>query len=189
MNPKLNIAAGLSAMMLLSCCSSGREAQTSASKATAGTESENTALITDMKVNNGNGYRAQPPRGTSAAMPKAVIYRTNGDYRLNVPITLDASRSSVVSYPAPTDISPDMEPLCLADGWLLDRRGVSENTAFTTYTYSSYMTLPSAPSPQQLLESVIPSARVVSLKVLPITLSEAVADTTAVNTMIRTGNL
>ena len=39
--------------------------------------------------------------------PKAVIYKTNGDYNDNVPVNLNADRTSFVSYPDPSDVSPE----------------------------------------------------------------------------------
>lgn len=78
-----------------------------------------------------------PVAGSQAVMPKARIYRTNGDYRDKVPVNLDAARSTVVSYPAPTDLTA--LPVQLADGYLLDLRGIGPNTAFTSYTYAEIL--------------------------------------------------
>ena len=82
-----------------------------------------------------------------AFLPRAVIYRTNGDYDDRVPVTLDATRTSIVSYPAPTDITSASVPLVLADGWLLDRRGgISVNSAFLDWTYAQYAAMSHTPS-------------------------------------------
>jgi len=115
-----------------------------------------------------------------ASMPKAVIYKMNGDYASLVPVTLDASGQRLLSYPAPTDLTERSTPLAIANGWYLDRRGgVGLGTAFLKYTYSEYMALPSAPSPSSLMADIVPGAKVTEVKVLPMTLNAALADTAA----------
>lgn len=98
-----------------------------------------------------------PVAGSQAVMPKARIYRTNGDYRDKVPVNLDAARSTVVSYPAPTDLTA--LPVQLADGYLLDLRGIGPNTAFTSYTYAEYSAMKDAPTPSQIMDAIMPGAR------------------------------
>ncbi len=173
----------IAAAMLLACCSTSRKAQENTVTAAATQES----TPTPTKANRHGSFYDSAPRGASSAMPKAVIYKTNGDYRLNVPVTLNAERTTIVSYPDPSDISTNLAPICLADGWLLDRRGVNSNTAFTTFSYSEYSKLKSVPSPEQLMNSIIPDARVTEVRTLSITTSKAVSDTAAVNSMIRSG--
>ncbi len=123
-------------------------------------------------------FGADGPVGTTA--PKAVAYRMSGDYAGNVPVTL-APDGAIISYPAPTDLTDRSEPLPLADGWWLDRRGISANSVFTRYTYPEYRALTAAPDPAQLKAAVIPGARVTAIVHLPMSVAEAVADTTAVN--------
>jgi len=117
-------------------------------------------------------------------LPKGVVYRMSGNYADNVPITL-TPQGTLQSYPAPTDLCAESTPVQLYGGWWLDRRGVSSRTVFTRYTYSEYAAMPSAPSPQQLIEAVIPGAKVTAVIQLPMTMQEAVADTAAVNEWIR----
>lgn len=119
------------------------------------------------------------------ALPRAVIYKTDGDYRDNVPVTLNAAGTALISFPAPTDITDFSTPLPLADGYLLDRRGVSENSRFTRYTYAQYRALPAPPAPAALIDSIIPGARVTVIHRLDITLQQALGDTAAVNDLIR----
>lgn len=121
---------------------------------------------------------ADAPVGITA--PKAVAYRMSGDYADNVPVTL-AADGAIISYPAPGDITDRSAPLPLADGWWLDRRGISANSVFTRYTYSEYRALPAAPTPAELKASVIPGARVTATLQLPMTVAEATADTAAAN--------
>lgn len=102
-----------------------------------------------------------------AALPQAHIYRTNIDVDANVPVSINPADGTLVSYPAPGDINGATMPVVLSDGWLLDRRGVSANTRFLTYTYSQYAALLEAPSPAALLEAIIPDARVTEIVSLP----------------------
>lgn len=123
-----------------------------------------------------------------AFVPRAVIYRTNGDYDDRVPVTLDATRTSIVIYPAPTDVTTASAPLVMADGWLLDRRGgISMNSAFLDWTYARYAAMPHTPSIAEIMSHIIPEARVTAIRTLPLTATEALADTARVNTIIRTG--
>lgn len=101
-----------------------------------------------------------------AYIPKARIYKTNGDFAQLVPITLNAARTEVVSYPAPSDLR-DATPVALSDGWLLDRRGISYQTAFLTMTYAEYSALKQAPSRGQLLGLVKPDARITQIVEMP----------------------
>lgn len=110
--------------------------------------------------------------GSVSALPQAVAYRTNGDYRLNVPLQMDAE-GNIVSYPAPADVC-NHEPLEMSDGWLLDRRGVNLRSVFTRYTYAEYCALPQAPSPDSLRAAIIPGARVIELRRLSLPLTEAI---------------
>lgn len=120
----------------------------------------------------------------TAALPKAQIYKMSGDYRLNVPITLGAN-GEITSFPAPSDIDPDRLPIIVADGYLLDRRGVSDNSVFTRYTYEEYSKLPQVPTLQQLKASIIPGARVTKVVVLPMNLDKALGNVKAVNEWIK----
>ena len=112
---------------------------------------------------------------SAAMIPKAVIYKTNGDYSKNVSVTLNGARNKVLSYPDPIDVSPDWSvPTAIADGWLLDRRGgIGTTTAFLDVTYAEYAKLPKAMSTAEILQHVIKTARVTEVAVLKITLSEA----------------
>lgn len=122
--------------------------------------------------------------GTPADIPRAVVYRTNGDYADNVPVTV-AADGTLLSYPAPGDVGAHSAPVRLADGLLLDRRGIGRGTVFTTYTYSDYSRLPEAPSAARLKAAIIAGSGISFRATLPMTLAEALADTAAVNDYIR----
>lgn len=115
---------------------------------------------------------------------RAQIYKTSEPVADRVPIQLSES-GQVISYPAPSDVK-NQQPLPLIDGWLLDRRGITPTSAFTTYTYSDYSALPSAPSTGDLLKAVGPG-KVVRIVRLPMTPSQAASDTATVNALIRSG--
>lgn len=143
----------------------------------AGADTDGVARADSLVATTG----ADTPVGVSA--PKAVAYRMSGDYADNVPVTL-AADGAIISYPAPGDLTDLSAPLPLADGWWLDRRGISANSVFTRYTYSEYRALPAAPTPAELKASVIPGARVTATLQLPMTVSKATADTAAANAAI-----
>ena len=125
-------------------------------------------------------------RGNGASyLPKAIIYKTNGDYNDLVPVNLNPD-GTLLSYPDPTDVGKFSTPLPLADGWLLDRRGgIGPGTRFTRWTYPQYHALPQVPSPDALLQNLVPEARVTEAYRLPINAHPA--DTALCNQYIRQG--
>lgn len=112
--------------------------------------------------------------GTALA-PKATVFRMNGDYAGNVAVTLNPD-GTLAYYPAPSDISEASEPYDLGDGWYLNRQGISPGSVFTRWTFADYAALPQAPSPEEIIESIIPGAKVVVMEQLPISASIAVSN-------------
>jgi hypothetical protein len=91
---------------------------------------------------------------------RVVIYKTRTNHYHQVPITLNEGKDKVSSFPHPSDLFYEGKlalPVKLKDGFLLDRRGISIHTAFTSYTYEVYSKLDAPPSPEELLKSVIDS--------------------------------
>lgn len=123
------------------------------------------------------GQIAAPPfetgPGTTAAVPDAIVYQMNGDYAAYVPVTLNADRTAIVNWPAPTDITEASTPIKLAGGWYLDRRGINPNSGFLRYTYKEYSKLPASTGPAELIDKLIPEARITSIRRLPIKLWQA----------------
>ncbi|GAB6011099.1 hypothetical protein [Viscerimonas tarda] len=92
-----------------------------------------------------------------AAGPQAIVYKTVKDYTNNVPVIMDGSKTTIVSYPAPSDIYYNgklAKPSPLKNGYLLDNRGINENTVFLKYTYEEYSQLKEAPSMQEMLSKI-----------------------------------
>ena len=115
-------------------------------------------------------------------LPKAKVYKTNRPVANHVAVRVSPSGDELVYYPAPSDIRETSQPLELADGWLLDRQGgIGEDTRFLRYTYAEYAALPQVPSHKELLGSLLKDVRVTDVRVLDITLQEAIADTAAVS--------
>ena len=103
----------------------------------------------------------QAPSATMSpvkALAPVIVYKTKADYSRLVPVTLNATGDKIVSYPAPSDVYTDgilAIPVKLHKGYLLDKRGIHPNTAFTSYTYEAYSQLESAPSMEDLISSIV----------------------------------
>jgi hypothetical protein len=101
------------------------------------------------------------PSKESMHQAHAIIYRTRADYSQYVPITLSDDGSTVASYPAPGDIyyrGVLSKPTVLADGYLLDNRGVNPHTVFIKMTYEEYSSRPQAPTLVELYKMIIDKA-------------------------------
>jgi len=101
---------------------------------------------------------AQIQTGMINAEAPVIIYQTKGDYYVNVPVTMDASKERIISFPGPKDLLFDGEPVYpvrLRGTFLLDRRGIGPNTVFTSYTYEDYIALDAPPSISELMDHII----------------------------------
>lgn len=170
------------AASVTSCATRGQHAASTPASADTATPGSSSLVI-------GGAPRIGSQTGPGVtALPHAVIYKTNGDYDNNVTITLNDSGQAPVSYPGPGDVGTQSTPLRLADGWLLDRRGsIGPKTVFLSYTYDEYHALPQVPAVSTLMSKIIPGARVEEAYRLPMTANAALADTSAVNNLIREG--
>lgn len=110
-------------------------------------------------------------------LPRAVIYKTNGDYNNNVTVRVNPAGDALETYPGPGDVGENSVPVALKGGWLWDRRGgIGPGTRFLTYTYEQYHALPQVPEAETLMKSIIPGARVTAAYRLPILQTEATPD-------------
>ena len=179
-------------MACMAACSAPRATMTEPSVVIGGgqtpavecVEFDSTTMLRMSDFPPSSAVPGHPLSGRQAAIPRARVYRMNGDYADNVPVGTDGS-GRIISFPAPTDVSAASKPVQLAGGWWLDRRGVGKHTAFTRFTYEEYAAMQQAPSVAQLKEAVIPGARVTVVAELPWTLQDAVADTAAVNSWLQ----
>lgn len=110
-----------------------------------------------------------------AFIPNAAAFRMSGDYADNVAVTLNPD-GSLAYYPAPSDIRASSAPVSLGDGWWLDRQGISANSVFTKWTFKQYSELDAVPSRAEIVDAIIPGARVTEMVTLPVTLEKALAD-------------
>ena len=92
------------------------------------------------------------------AVQQVIIYKTTGDFSRLVPVIMNGERTQIVSYPAPTDLvyqgKPAL-PVSLADGYLLDNRGIQPNVVFTSFTYEEYAALSVAPTMDELMKKIV----------------------------------
>ena len=90
--------------------------------------------------------------------PPVIIYKTKKDYFYNVPVGLSVDKKSVISYPDKVDIYHGgilATPTLLANGYLLDNRGIDKNSAFTKYSYEKYSKLSSTPTAETMFSQII----------------------------------
>ena len=90
--------------------------------------------------------------------PRVIIYKTTENYYMHVPVVLSEDKKSLVSYPAPGDVyfNGDLAyPVKLEDGFFLDRRGVTPQSGFLSWTYYEYSRFEKTPSPVELLNKML----------------------------------
>jgi len=90
--------------------------------------------------------------------PKALVYKTKGNYNNLVPVIMSEDKSQIVSYPHPTDIKIDDKfqiPTLLHNGFLLDNRGIGLNVAFLKLNYEEYSKLQNAPPIKELFKIIL----------------------------------
>lgn len=92
------------------------------------------------------------------AAPQVMVYKTKADYFNKVPVLLSEDHQSILSYPDPKDLLQNGQlllPTRLAEGYLLDNKGIGVHTAFLDLSYREYAALISAPKPTDLWERII----------------------------------
>ncbi len=96
--------------------------------------------------------------GSVGIIAPVIIYKTNGDFSKNVPVMMSDDKTDIISFPDITDVyfaGKLAYPTQLANGYLLDNRGVSKNVAFLSYTYEEYSKLAATPSKEDLMGKII----------------------------------
>lgn len=92
------------------------------------------------------------------AGPQVIIYKTKTDYYNNVPVTISEDKLEITAYPGIKDIFYNGKlayPAKLNNGFLLDNRGINNNTAFLEYTYEQYSKLEATPTADELLANIL----------------------------------
>ena len=85
-----------------------------------------------------------------------VVYKTKKNYNRQVAVTLNTDKTTVISYPDPSDIrSFRPYPIHLKSKYLLDQRGIDSNVAFLKLSYRQYSKLKVAPEPNFILSDLI----------------------------------
>ncbi len=120
-------------------------------------------------------------------IPKAVIYTMNGDWSQYVPVNVTEDGATLISFPAPSDIKAFSTPVNVGDGYWLDRRGIGPNTVFTRWTYAEYSQLPTVPAPDEILDNIIPGARVTEILELPLPASVAAKQPSKIRQLVADG--
>ena len=91
--------------------------------------------------------------------PGIIIYKTKADYFNNVPVNLSEDKSTLVSYPAPSDLKLNDSllryPIKLKENYLLDNKGIWVNVAFLSTTYKDFSALQKSPAVDEIMEMVI----------------------------------
>lgn len=90
--------------------------------------------------------------------PPVIIYKTREDYSKNVPVILTMDRKNIASYPGIKDLKIKGEyayPTPLKEGYLLDRKGISDRVAFLDITYEEYSKLKKTPSREELKSMIL----------------------------------
>lgn len=103
------------------------------------------------------GHPDEIVRGEQA-LPHAIVYKMKKDYSKNVPVILSEDKTTIISYPAITDVFFNGKlayPTNLLDGYLLDNCGINKNVAFLSYTYEEYAALSTTPSIDELYKKII----------------------------------
>ncbi len=102
--------------------------------------------------------KMRPPKIDFSPGPPTLIYKTKADYTNLVPVILSEDKSEISSFPHPQDIYINGElalPTQLAEGYLLDNRGITANVAFLNMTYETYSKLDSVPSVDSLYSIIL----------------------------------
>lgn len=101
---------------------------------------------------------ADDPAPLFAAGPPVVIYKTKSDYHDKVPITLSDDGQMVINYPHPKDVFYQgvlAYPTLLSSGYLLDNRGINQNSVFVGISYEEYSKFASPPNLKELEKLIL----------------------------------
>ncbi len=95
---------------------------------------------------------------TSITRPQMVIYKTKQDYASKLHIQMNARKTKIKGFPAPSDLKLGSElrvPVKLNKGYYFDRRGISASSVFIDMDYKTYAGQNKAPSVETLKKLII----------------------------------
>jgi len=90
--------------------------------------------------------------------PPCIVYKTRADYSKYVPVILSQDKSFITSFPGVLDVVRDGKftyPTPLADGYLLDNRGIGPDVAFLNITYEQYNRNDEVPLASDLFQRIL----------------------------------
>lgn len=102
----------------------------------------------------------------SSTLPHVLVYKAKAKYRDLVPVQLSSDRKSIVSYPAPSDVTTGsgfLLPVALHNGYWLDKIGVGPNTAYLKYNYKEYSRLKMMPPVEELYKMIVDKAPITEI--------------------------
>lgn len=105
-----------------------------------------------------NSSQPGDAKGQNVASPPCIIYKTSHDYYHLVPVSMNAEKTKITSYPDRKDIYYQGRlayPTQLLNGFLLDNRGIGPNVAFLDFTYEEYERLDVTPSMEELMNHIL----------------------------------
>ena len=117
-------------------------------------------LLSACSKKHSDGLNSSAKIEKSFAGPPVYIYKTRADYSKYVPVVLSSDKKTLISYPAPTDVYINgvlAYPTELADGYLLDNRGINQHSAFLSLTYEQYSKLLKTPTIEELKAKILES--------------------------------
>jgi len=109
-------------------------------------------------TNSQNNQPAMNKFNPDFSGPPTIIYKTKGDYFSLMPVLMSEDKTIIVGYPDIKDIYYQGKisyPTRLKDGYLLDNRGLSRNSAFLNITYEEYAKLSKTPTSVELEKMII----------------------------------
>ena len=137
----------LLAVALISGCSGSRNANV-----------ENTTVNTEFEMTSfDKQFSERMTGGDTQATLSTIVYKTTGDFQDYVPVTMNPEKTEILSYPAPSDLfykGKLAKPTRLNKGYLLDNRGINENTVFLNYTYEEYSRMQQTPSSEEMKKNI-----------------------------------
>ncbi len=91
------------------------------------------------------------------AQAPLIVFRLKGDYRNLVPVTMNAERTAITSYPHPSDVKSEKGlryPLKLKKNYWMDNLGIGPGVAYLDYSLEEYSKMENAPDREDLMAHI-----------------------------------